>query len=72
MSNESIDAGDVGASQKRYKVVHTHGHEGLALGDVVVVAEGPSGETLLVRCSDFTAHSIFGMHEQYVHLEEVK
>lgn len=71
MSNESLDAGDIGLDHKHYRVVHTHGHDTLLNGDVVVMAIAPNNQNILVRTSDFTAHSIYGKHEQYVHLEVV-
>lgn len=72
MTNKQIDAGDVGPGPTRYRVTHTHDHEALGVGDMVVIAEAPLKNNVLVRCSDFTVHSVYGKHEQFVHLEEIQ
>jgi len=63
------DAGDLCPSPKKWRVVFTHGHKTLKLGDIVVCdSPAPGASNYLVRTSDFTVHSILGESEQYVHL----
>lgn len=66
-------AGSIEPSPKRWRVVETHDHKTLRLGDVVIMAEIPLPDlsNILIREADMTLHWLRGDYEQYVHLEEI-
>lgn len=66
-----IDSGDVGPSQKTYRVTWPHDHETLKTGDLVRIVLDPSKNTLILRVDDSSLHPVQDKHKQYVHLEEV-
>lgn len=63
-----ISAGNVSPSTRRYEVTYPHDHKTLKIGDVVVMAETPKLENVLIRLTDMTLHRICDDSEQYVHL----
>ena len=71
MTRETLDAGSVPPSRKRYVITWPHDHATLAAGDIVVLVETPLQQNLLVRISDMTLHCLKDSQEQYVHLIEL-
>lgn len=68
---KEIDAGKVPPSSKKYVVTHTHSHQTLKTGDVVVMVCTPNqGSNWLFRVTDMTMHDLVDEHDQYVHLAE--
>lgn len=69
--NIDLDAGSIAPSMKRYRVTNPHSHKTLKAGDIVVMAEGPRCENVLILEPQMTLHPLQDSNDQYVHLVEV-